>query len=89
MLKFNYSDEDLIAIETHMFLLVHGHRPERGEQAQINNRIRFNQNGAKYKDLTSVRSYFYQQQHRWPSAQEYDQLISQLSERTTTLCDNA
>jgi hypothetical protein len=85
MPQCNYSDENLIAIEAHLFLLVHGHQPERGERAQISNRIRFNQNAAKVKDLASVRLYFYQQYHRWPSAQEYDRLLSQLKARTTIM----
>jgi len=85
MSEFDYSDEVLIAIETHLFMLTHGHRPDRGERAQISNRILFNYNDAKYKNLTSVRSFYYRQHHRWPSAQEYDQLIAQLKERTTTM----
>jgi len=85
MSEYDYSDEDLIAIETHLFLLMHGHRPDRGERAQISNKIRFNRNDTKYKDLASVRSLYYQQHHRWPSAQEYDQLVSQLKECTTTM----
>ena len=84
MSKFDYSDEALIAIETHLFMLTHGHRPDRGERAQISNKIRFNYNDAKYKDLASVRGFYYRKHHRWPSVQEYDQLIFQLKERTTT-----
>jgi hypothetical protein len=78
-----YSDEDLIAIETTLFCLAHGHKPERGERAQIHNRVRFNQNDDKIHCLSSLRSYFYQQHCRWPSTQEYDQLFFQLKERTT------
>jgi len=85
MSEYDYSDETLIAIETHLFSLTHGHRPDRGERAQISNRIRFNDNDAKYKDLASVRGFYYQQHHRWPSVQEYDQLISQLKQCTTTV----
>ncbi len=85
MSEYDYSDEALIAIETYLFLLTHGHRPDRGERAQISNQIHFNYNDNKYKDLASVRGLYYRQHHRWPSAQEYDQLISQLKERTTTM----
>ena len=85
MSEYDYSDVVLIAIETHLFLLVHGHRPDRGERAQISNRIRFNNNNDKYKDLASVRGLYYRQHHCWPSAQEYDQLIARLKERTTTM----
>jgi len=85
MSECNYSDEVLIAIETHLFMLIHGHKPDRGDRAQISNRILFNYNDAKYKDLTSVRSFYYRKHHRWPSVQEYDQLIAQLKECTTTM----
>jgi len=85
MFESNDSDEDLIAIETYLFFLAHNRRPERGERALINNRIRFNQNDDKIRCLPSARNYFYQQHQRWPSAQEYDQLFSQLKERTTTM----
>ena len=82
ILKRKYSDDELIAILVEFHIETTGKQPVREELTKISNAVNHNTRPHKEDELQTLRSYFYQNNSRWPSTIEYENLIRYYYDKT-------
>ena len=76
-----YSDDLLINIEKEAFRYLNGRAPDRGECANIQNRILCTQTYPKEAGILAIKTVFARKHHRWPTRDEYIRILEWFRDR--------